>query len=98
MTDPQSNVCSYAYELPNPYHPEADDLAIFVRDEPLRVGDRMTRSFPDFTGVGPEREWEVVAIEPTGRDGEAAAVRGFVGWPGDKSPILQGRLILRPLD
>ena len=35
-----------------------------------------------------------IAIEPTARDGEVATIRGYMG---DKPPILQGRLILRPV-
>jgi hypothetical protein len=55
----------------------------------------MTRSFIDGSmGPGPERDWEVVAIEPTDRDGEVAAIRAY---RGDKPPVIQGRLILRSL-
>jgi hypothetical protein len=101
MTDSPSDVCAYAYELPNPYH-SAGGSGTLILDRPLRVGDRMKRSFPDVrqdpatqrwtsTTLGPEREWEVVAIEPTARDGEVATIRGYMG---DKPPILQGRLIL----
>jgi hypothetical protein len=51
-------------------------------------------SFIDGTsGPGEEREWEVVAIEPTERDGEVAAIRAYSGEP----PVLQGRLILKLL-
>jgi hypothetical protein len=54
----------------------------------------MTRSFIDGSrGSGPEREWEVVAIEPTNRDGEVASIRAYRGKP----PVIQGRLILRSL-
>jgi hypothetical protein len=46
----------------------------------------------------PEQEWEVVAIEPTQRDGQHASLRGYP-LPGKKMPIpiMQGRLTLRPL-
>jgi hypothetical protein len=51
-------------------------------------------SFIDGTsGPGEEREWEVVAIEPTERDGEVAAIRAYSGEP----PVLQGRLIRKLL-
>jgi hypothetical protein len=102
VTDSQSDACAYAYELPNPYRSEGASGTL-VLDQPVRVGDRMKRSFPDAwqdpathwwmsTTPGPEREWEVIAIEPTARDGEVATIRGYTG---DKPPILQGRLILR---
>jgi len=79
-----------------PYHSEGGSGTL-VLDQPLRVGDPMKRSFPDprqdpatqqwtSTTPGPEREWEVVAIEPTARDGEVATIRGYMR---DKPPILQ---------
>jgi acetoacetate decarboxylase len=76
--------------LPIPYRTDAEGTSTLVLDEPLEVGQRMTRSFIDGTGLGVEREWEVVAIEPTERDGEVAAIRAY----SDKPPVLQGRLIL----
>ena len=85
---------AYAYVLPNPYRADAEGTSTLVLDEPLRVDERITGSFLDVTGPGPEREWEVVAIEHTDRDGEVAPVRGY---RGDKPSVLQGRLILRPL-
>ena len=104
MTNSPSDVCAYAYELPNPYRSEGGGSSTLILDQPLRVGDRMKRSFPD-TGQdpateqwtstpGPEREWEVIAIEPTARDGEVATIRGYMR---DKPPIAHGRLIVRAL-
>jgi hypothetical protein len=83
------------YLLPNPYRPEKGEPSTLVLDEPLEVGERVTRSFIDgCMGPGPEHDWEVVAIEPTDRDGEVAAIRAY---RGDKPPLIQGRLILRSL-
>jgi hypothetical protein len=45
------------------------------------------------SGPGEEREREIVAIEPTERDGEVAAIRAY----SDEPPVLQGRLILKLL-
>lgn len=44
----------------------------------------------------PEQEWEVVAIEPTRRDGQRASLRGYP-LPGKNMPIpiMQGRLTPR---
>lgn len=78
-------------------------MGTLVLDRPVRVGDRLSRSFPDARqnpGTGewtvepdPERAWEVAAIEPTDGDGRRAVVRGY---RGEKRPIMQGRLILEP--
>jgi len=108
MTDSPGEPISFAYELVNPYHPERGLSGTLVLDQPLRVGERLRRAFtnpqedPDTHEItitsGPEREWEVVAIEPTDRDGRSAALRGYP-LPGTNKPpaIMQGRLILRPV-
>src|SRR6266480_839846 len=52
---------------------------------------------------GPEQEWEVVAIEPTSRDGQEVRLRGWGFRPGwgrsdsgepEPSPIMRGKLVL----
>ncbi len=42
---------------------------------------------------GPERECEVVAIEPTDKDGQPIFIWGAVG-----TAIFHGRLVLRPVE
>jgi hypothetical protein len=98
---------AYAYELMNPYHPECGVSGTLVLDQPLRVGERLTRAFanPEQNAVtgeitirsGPEQDWEVVAIEPTERDGRSAAIRGYRVGKSKLPAIMQGRLILRRL-
>jgi hypothetical protein len=86
---------AYAYLLLNPYRPEKGEPSTLVVDKPLAVGERMRRSFiGGCLGPGPERDWEVVAIEPTDRDGEVASIRAY---RGHKLPVIQGRLVLRSL-
>ena len=99
MTDSPNEAIAYAYELLDPFrpvdpvHPDRGAGTVWF-DQPLRVGDRMRRAFMDW----PKQEWEVVAIEPTQRDGQHASLRGYP-LPGKKMPIpiMQGRLTLRPL-
>jgi hypothetical protein len=91
---------TYAYEVPsNPHVPEAGVWATLVRNEPVRVGDRVALSQAEV--VGDEIvihdsgvEWEIVAIEPTANDGQPAVIRR----KNAPTPIWSGRLIVRPAD
>lgn len=106
--DSPDDAVAYAYALVNPYHPERGISGTLVLDQPLRVGQRIRRSFanpsenPDTQEItiaaGPVQDWEVVAIEPTEGDGRSAPLRGYP-LAGKNSPpaIMQGRLILRQL-
>jgi hypothetical protein len=79
---------AYAYELPiDPNHPDNGQWSTFVRMRPVTAGYRIRGIFP--------REWVVVAVKPLARDGQQAAIRG---WLGKKNPIWHGRLVLRLAD
>jgi hypothetical protein len=109
---------SHAYEVPlDPEHPEEERwCSTLVRPRPVLIGERLRLRAarkvgdpisprPDY--YGPEREWEVVAIEPTSRDGQEVGLRGWgllQGWGRSDSgepeprPIMRGKLVLRPVE
>jgi len=109
---------SHAYELPlDPERTEEERWSsTFVRPQPVLLGERVRLRAARKTGdpisphpvyYGPEREWEVVAIQPTARDGKAVGLRGWGLRPGwgrsengepEPDPIMRGRLILRPVE
>jgi hypothetical protein len=66
-------------------------MGTLVRDEPIRVGERISLHLAE---GGLAHAWEVVAIEPTERDGQVAATEDY---RGSKPPVWQGRITLRPL-
>jgi hypothetical protein len=92
------NAPQYAYELPiNPDHPAVKRRAeeLVIGPEPIEAGQRLTLGQPP-----DERHWEVVAVEPTSRDGKrVGGSRGPLGWSGSSpgDAIFSGRLVLRPL-
>jgi hypothetical protein len=93
-----SNPPVYGYELPlDPDSPAVKKTAleVVIRPEPIEAGQRLTLGQPPN-----ERHWEVVAVEPTSRDGErVGGSRGPLGWTG-ASPadaIFSGRLVLREI-
>jgi hypothetical protein len=98
MTERSSTAPAYAYELPlDPDHPafKKNPLEIVIRPEPIEAGQRLILGQPPH-----EAHWEVVAVEPTSRDGErVGSSRGPLGWTGSSpaDAIFSGRLVLRPL-
>jgi hypothetical protein len=105
MSATRGDGVTYAYELVNPYHPERGLSGTVWFDEPLRVRQRLRRGFADpaenadtheiTVSFGPVCDWEVVAIDPTERDGQPALLSGNA-LPTVKTPtpIMQGRLTL----
>lgn len=71
----------------NPTNPDQGDWGTHVRDERMRVGDRLTLPRASV-------EWEVVRIELVGDEGQPAAVR----WLGRPNVIWDGTLVLRPVE
>jgi hypothetical protein len=98
MTEPLSKTPAYAYELPlEPDRPavKKNAMEMVIRIEPIEAGQRITLGQPPH-----EAQWEVVAVEPTSRDGErVGGSRGPLGWTGSApaDAIFSGRLVLRPL-
>jgi hypothetical protein len=100
MRESSSNLPSYAYEVaPEGGRPSrGGGLAIIFRYEPVRAGQRLTLG-------GPPDEYhrDVLAVEPTSRDGQRVGRIGpLSGPPGGRlrfpeDAIWSGRLILRPL-
>jgi hypothetical protein len=66
-------------------------MGTIVSDRPILVGERV--SLHPAEG-GSARDCEVVAIEPTERDGQVAATEDYTG---SKLPIWRGRITLRPV-
>jgi hypothetical protein len=93
-----SNGTTYAYELPlEPDRPASKKMALemVIRPKPIEAGQRLTLGEPPH-----ERQWEVVAVESTSRDGERiGGSRGPLGWKGlsPADAIVSGRLVLREI-
>jgi hypothetical protein len=89
---------AYAYLVPaNPGLPNSGQWATRVSEKKIQVGDRVP---------GPNgRLWKVVAVQPTSRDGQHAAIRGWpplgaaIRHPNRKwgTPVWAGKLVLRQL-
>lgn len=116
---PESPVSrGYAYEVAlDPEHPDEERwTSTLVRRKPVLVGERLrfraARKVGDPVSprplyYGPERDWEVVAIQPTKRDGREAGLRGWgmlASWgrgstgETEPAPIMRGRLVVRPVE
>lgn len=99
MSERPSNAPQYAYELPlDVLRPDAGRNARewVIRREPIQAGQRLTTGEPPH-----ERQWEVVAVEPTSSDGLRLGLLsgpiGRMGRPSAADVIQSGRLVLRTL-